>query len=372
MSPATLTDGALLGVYGTRDGLFVSGDGSWLVDESGSRFLDFTAGIGVNALGHGSLVVRRAMEEALRTGLVHTSNLYRTRPAEALAEALVDVTFPGRVFFANSGAESVEAALKFARRWARTIGGPQKHEFVSFRRSFHGRLFGALAVTDRPRYQEPFRPLAPGARFAEVGDMAGVRALVSRSSTAAVIIEPIQGEGGVHPIPASFLRDLRELCTAEEVALVFDEVQCGLGRTGDLFGYEHAGVTPDLLTLAKPLAGGLPMGAVVVADRVADAIEPGDHATTFGGGPLVASVGLAILRTVSQPHFLEGVRERGRLIEAWAATLLSRAEVVGVRGTGLMWGIQLSGSAGDVVARARAAGLWSLVPDPTSSGSCPR
>ena len=308
-------------------------------------------------MGHGSPVVRRALEEALSTGLVHTSNLFRTAPVEALAEALVAKTFAGKAFFANSGAESVEGALKFARRWAGNIGGRLKHELVAFRRGFHGRLFGALAVTDRPRYQAPFKPLMPGVRFADVGDIDGVRRLVSRETTAAVIIEPIQAEGGVHPVPAAFLQALRELCTAEGAALIFDEVQCGLGRTGTLFAFQQSGVEPDLLTLAKPLAGGLPMGAVVLADHVAEEIQPGDHATTFGGGPLVSSVALAILETVSRPHFLAAVRKRGRIIEAWAAALVTRPDVVSVRGTGLMWGIQVAQSGAEVVARARANGL---------------
>lgn len=358
MSDATLTRDAVLGVYGADRGpRFVAGEGSWLIDENGGRFLDFTAGIGVNALGHGSSVVREAVEQALATGLIHTSNLFRTGPAEDLAAGLVERTFPGQAFFANSGAEAVEAALKFARRWAGTRGGSEKHEFVAFRRSFHGRLFGALAVTDRPSYQEPFQPLMPGAHFAEVGDLDAVARLLDRSSTAAVIIEPIQGEGGVHPVPPRFLQELRELCTARDVALIFDEVQCGLGRSGTLFAFEESGVQPDLLALAKPLAGGLPMGAVVVGDPVAQSMQKGDHATTFGGGPLVATVALAVLETVAQPSFLRGVRERGALIEAWAASLLSRGDVVAARGRGLMWGIQIAGSSSDVVSRARDRGL---------------
>lgn len=348
---------AQLGVYGERAGVFVRGHGSWLVDGEGRRFLDFTAGIGVNALGHGAPVVGQAIAAALETGLIHTSNLYRTAPAELLAQALVERTFPGQVFLANSGAEAVEAALKFARRWAGGPERPVKHEFVAFRRGFHGRLFGALAVTDRPAYQEPFRPLMPGVHFAEVGDVEAVRALVSAETTAAVIVEPVQGEGGVHPVPVSFLRELRSLCTERSVALIFDEIQCGLGRTGSLFAYEEAEVVPDLLTLAKPLAGGLPMGAVVLGEHVAAAIRPGDHATTFGGGALVSSVALAVLETVSDAAFLRGVRERGRIVEAWAAGLGARSPVTSVRGRGLMWGLELDGASAEVVTRARAHGL---------------
>lgn len=345
----------LLGVYAPPDELFVSGEGSWLVDAEGGRYLDFTAGIAVNALGYGSPVIRRAIEEALATGLVHTSNLYRTEPAEALAAELVGYTFPGQVFFANSGAEAGEAAFKFARRWS---GGGRRTGIVAFRGSFHGRLFGTLAATDRPAYREPFEPLMPGVRWAEVGDMASVRAVVDRDTTAAVVIEPVQGEGGIRPVSPDFLRELRALCTEREVALIFDEIQCGLGRTGDLFAFEEARVTPDLLVLAKPLAGGLPMGAVVLARHVAAAVRPGDHATTFGGGPLVAHVARAVLRTVAAPPFLARVRARAaRLGEALDGIVAAELGAVAHRGRGLMRGLVLERPAAPVVEAARAEGV---------------
>src|SRR5690606_7350169 len=187
------------------------------------------------------------------------------------------------------GAEANEAAFKFARRWARERGGAEKHEIVALRGSFHGRLFGSLAATDRPAYQEPFTPLMPGVRFIPPGDEAVAREAITLERTAAVIVEPVQGEGGVRPLDPEYLRFLRALTNEAGAALIFDEVQCGLGRTGRLFAHEEAGVTPDIMTLAKPLAGGLPMGAVLVSGRIAEAIRPGDHATTFGGGPLVSS-----------------------------------------------------------------------------------
>ena len=360
MTTATLdATGALLEVYKRTGPVFTAGEGCRLIAEDGTRYLDFTAGIAVNALGYGSTVVADAIREALDAGLIHTSNLFHTRPAAELAEWLAEHSFADRVFFCNSGAEANEGAIKFARRWARERGGEQKTEVVAFHGSFHGRTMGALAATDRPAYQEPFRPLMPGVRFGEIGDVAGADRLIRPERTAAVIVEPIQAEGGVLAVPPAFLKALRYLCDEAGALLIFDEVQVGLGRAGTLWAYEQAGVTPHLMTLAKPLAGGLPMGAVLMTDEVAQAIRPGDHATTFGGGPLVASAALATVKTIGEPAFLEEVQRKGHLL----ANLLQRvvldhpAEVREVRGTGLIWGIEIAGAAGDVAARAQEAGL---------------
>ncbi len=256
------------------------------------------------------------------------------------------------MFFCNSGAEANEAAFKFARKWS------GKSEIVAFSGSFHGRLFATLAATDRPEYRKPFEPLVPGIRIVPRDDWAAVDHAVSASRTAAVIAEPVQGEGGVRPLDAEWLAFVRELCDARGAALIFDEVQCGLGRTGTLFAYEQAGVVPDLLTLAKPLAGGLPMGAVLLSGPVAAALRPGDHATTFGGGPLVASVALAVLCAVAEPSFLADVRHKGewlgrRLVRLAAA----RPRVREVRGRGLLWGLELAEPAAPVVEAARERGL---------------
>jgi len=345
---------AILGTYARPDFVLVRGEGTKAWDEDGKEYLDFTAGIGVNALGHGHPAISRAITAAVDAGLVHTSNLYRTLPGEELAQRLVEESFPGKVFFCNSGAEATEAAFKFARKWA----GKGRHEIVAFHGSFHGRLFGSLAATDRPGYQEPFQPLMPGVHFADVGDLGGVRSMLERGSTAAVIIEPVQGEGGILPIDADFLRGLRALCDEFGVLLIFDEVQCGLGRTGKLFAYQHAGVVPDLLTLAKPMAGGLPMGAVVLSEAVAQSVAPGDHATTFGGGPLVAAAALAVLGELTAPGFLEGVQKKAAyLVAALENMAASHPQVVAVRGAGLMLGIVLQGEAAPVVAKARDLGL---------------
>jgi predicted acetylornithine/succinylornithine family transaminase len=349
---------ALLGVYKKPDTLFVQGDGAWLIAEDGKRYLDFTSGIGVNALGHGAPEVVGAIREWLDTRLIHTSNLFRTEPGERLAEELVAATFPAKVFFCNSGAESGEAAFKLARRWARGVGGAAKHRIVSFHGSFHGRLFGTLAATDRPSYREPFEPLMPGVDFADVGDLDGLRELVSEERTAAVILEPIQGEGGIRTVPVEFLKAVRELCDERHVALILDEIQCGLGRSGRLFAHEYAGIRPDLLMVAKPLAGGLPMGAVLAAPHVADAMHAGEHGTTFGGGPLVAHVARTVLRTIAAPAFLQGVRDRAQRLEQALQGLAGRsARVLELRGLGLIRGVQVQGEAAGVVTRARELGL---------------
>jgi predicted acetylornithine/succinylornithine family transaminase len=354
---------ALLGVYARVGPLFVAGEGSELVAEDGTRYLDFAAGIAVNALGYNHPVMREAILRALDTGLVHVSNLYRTEPGERLAAELVAHAFKdqgGQAFFCNSGAEANEGAFKFARKWS------GKTEIVAFTGSFHGRLFASLAATDRPDYRRPFEPLLAGVQIVSVEDReAAARAVTGR--TAAVIIEPLQGEGGVRPVTADFLAFLRNLCDERGAALIFDEVQCGLGRTGTLFACEQAGVTPDLLTLAKPLAGGLPMGAVLVSDRVAAALGPGDHATTFGGGPLVATVALEVVRTIADADFLADVRAKGAWLGERLGLLAGRegaSRVRAVRGRGLMWGIELGKPAAPFVTAARERRLLILTAGP--------
>src|SRR5213079_2772674 len=259
--------------------------------------------------------------------------------------------FADRVFFCNSGAEANEAAFKFARKWS------GKTEIVAFS-AFHGRLFASLPATDRPEYRKPFEPLVPGIRIVPLEDWAAVDHAVSASRTACVIVEPVQGEGGVRLVDAEWLGFVRELCGPRGVSVIFDEVQCGLGRTGTLFAYEQAGVVPDILTLAKPLAGGLPMGAVLVTSAVAAALRPGDHATTFGGGPLVAGVALEVVRTIADPAFLAEVRRKAEWLGAHLAPLAAGApRVREVRGRGLMWGLELAEPAAPIVAAARERGL---------------
>jgi len=350
----------LLDVYARVGPLFVAGDGAELVAEDGARYLDFVAGIAVNALGYNHPVVRGAIERGLTSGLIHVSNLYRTEGAERLAAELVARSFADRAFFCNSGAEANEAAFKFTRKWA------GKSEIVAFSGSFHGRLFATLAATDRPDYRKPFEPLVPGIRIVPREDWAAVDHAVSASRTAAVIVEPVQGEGGVRPVDPEWLGFVRELCDSRGVAVIFDEVQCGLGRTGTLFAYEQTGVVPDLLTLAKPLGGGLPMGAVLVTGAIAAALKPGDHATTFGGGPLVAGVALDVLRTIGEPAFLAEVRRKGTWLGERLRGLADRTRrVAQVRGRGLMWGVELTEPAAPYVAQARERHLLVVTAGPT-------
>jgi acetylornithine/N-succinyldiaminopimelate aminotransferase len=349
----TQTTSALLGVYKPAGPAFVGGEGCSLIAEDGRRYLDFTSGIAVNALGYGDPDVAAAIRGALDAGVIHTSNLFRTGPAAELAAWLAAHSFADRVFFCNSGAEANEGAIKFARRWA----GPDRPEIIAFRGGFHGRTMGALAATDRAAYQDPFRPLMPGVVFCDVGDVGEVDRLLARGRTAAVLIEPIQAEGGVKPVNPGFLKALRYLCDESGALLVMDEVQTGLGRTGNLWAHQAAGIAPDIMTLAKPLAGGLPMGAVLVTEAVASTLKSGDHGSTFGGGVLVASAALAACRKIGAAAFLAEVRRKGTLLaDLLGALALRRPCVRAVRGAGLLWGIEVDG-AGEIVSRALESGL---------------
>jgi predicted acetylornithine/succinylornithine family transaminase len=334
----------------------VGGRGLELFDAEGRRYLDFTSGIAVNALGYGDPGLQAALHAAA-DGLLHVSNLFRTAPGETLAAKLVARSFADRVFFCNSGAEANEGAFKIARKWARAQGGTAKHEIVALRGAFHGRLLGTLAATDRPGYRLPFRPLAGGISIVE-RDLDTLAAVLDPERVAAVILEPVQGEGGVRVLDAAFLRAVRQLTRERGVLLILDEIQCGLGRTGALFAYEHAGIEPDLMTLAKPLAGGLPMGAILMTEAVGAAMQPGDHGSTFGGGPFVASVASYVVDRLSDPALLAHVRDTGRWLGGALRDLAQQTRAVrAVRGIGYMWGMDTHEAAGLVVARARELGL---------------
>lgn len=351
---------ALLPVYKRFPVEIVSGEGTRLIDADGRSYLDFTSGIGVNALGYADAGIANAMREALKSGVLHTSNLFHSAPGKALAEALVARSFASSVFFCNSGAEANEGAFKFARRWARDVGGGEKHEIIALRGGFHGRLFASLAATDRPPYRAPFRPLAGGISIGE-RDIGELARMMDRRTVAAVIVEPVQGEGGVRVFEPAFLGALRELTRDRQVALIFDEVQCGLGRTGWLFAYERTDVVPDMVTLAKPLAGGLPMGAVLMTEEIAASVQPGDHGTTFGGGPFVSAVARHVFDRLSDPALLARVRENGAWLgESLRALASRRDEIRAVRGAGYLWGIDVTRPAGEIVANAREAGLLLL------------
>lgn len=344
---------ALLGVY-DRDLALVSGKGTRLVDGTGKSYVDFAAGVGVNGLGYGDRNVLAAIRsQAAR--LIHASNLYLNDAQTALAERLVSLAFPSKVFLCNSGTEGVEAAIKFARR----VGKPQgRTELLAFEGSFHGRTLGALSLTWKAAYREAFEPLLPGVGFLPWDDLAAADAAVG-ARTAAVFVEPVQGEGGVRPARPEFLRGLADLCRAKGALLVADEIQCGLGRTGKLFAYQHAGIAPDILTLAKPLGGGLPLGAVLLREDLAPAIAVGDHGSTFGGNPVACAASLAVLDRLISPGFLDGVARRGGQLRR-GLEALARAHpkaVADVRGLGLMIGVELKGEAGPVQKGLRDRGV---------------
>jgi acetylornithine/N-succinyldiaminopimelate aminotransferase len=355
-SPGAVGASAILGTYKRAPITLVGGQGVELIDDTGRSYIDFVGGIAVNALGYGDEGLRAALHAAA-DGLVHVSNLYRSEPGEVLAKWLIEHSFADKVFFCNSGAEANEGAFKFVRKWARTIGGPAKHEIIALRGAFHGRLFATLAATDRPQYRAPFRPLAGGVSIGE-RDLGELEPMLDTETVAALIVEPVQGEGGVRVLDPGYLRELRALTFERRIALVLDEIQCGLGRTGRLFAYERVEIEPDVLTLAKPLAGGLPMGAVLMTADIAQAIDAGDHGTTFGGGPFVASVAQYVVERLADPALLAQVRAHGAWLgEALTAMAARRASIRAVRGVGLMWGLDTLAPAAEIVGQAREAGL---------------
>ena len=315
------------------------GEGVRVFDTEGKGYLDFVSGIAVNALGYGDPDVLRAIQEQ-SARLMHTSNLYHTAPQALLAEKLVNSSFADKAFFCNSGTEAVEAALKFARKWAKTHHGPDKVNVVCFSGGFHGRTMGSLAVTPRAHYQDPFLPLMPGAVLAEYNNLASAEAAID-DSTCACIVEVVQGEGGVHAADPAFLRGLRDLCDRHNVLLIYDEVQSGLGRTGTLWAYEPYGVTPDIMTVAKPLGGGLPIGTTLVTQAVADSIQPGDHGSTFAANPVACAAANVVFDKISNPAFLEHVRWAGSYLEEGLMDLQHKYDVIReIRGRGLIWGIE--------------------------------
>jgi acetylornithine/N-succinyldiaminopimelate aminotransferase len=334
----------VLGVYGRPPFVLERGEGSTLYDTDGKAYLDCVAGIAVNALGYNDAGLKQAVTEALRSGVLHVSNLYHSEPHASLAKALCETSFADKVHFANSGAEANEGAFKFSRRYAREKGLEEKYNILAFSNAFHGRLYGALAATPRPKYQDPFKPLMPGVRFAEFNDLESARAQMDES-VCAIIVEPVQGEGGLYTATAEFLAGLRDLADEYDALLIFDEVQCGVGRTGYLWayqGYTHNGtvIEPDILTAAKPLAGGLPIGAILMRQKVADAMHKGDHGSTFAGGLVVTHVAEQVIQRINQPEFLSAVQAKGKLLKELLEELNS-PHVKEVRGRGLMVGVEM-------------------------------
>jgi predicted acetylornithine/succinylornithine family transaminase len=346
--------------YGSRAPIvLVRGDGVRVWDSEGREYLDFGAGIAVTSLGHCHPRVTGAIQEAAAT-LLHVSNLYHAAPQIHLAKLLIEHSFADRVFFSNSGAEANEAAFKVARKYARERIASDRLEFVATRNSFHGRTFAALAATGQEKYQHGFEPLVPGFKHVPYNDLRAMeRAIDNR--TAGVIVECIQGEGGVHVADDDYLRGLRKLCDQSGALLIIDEIQTGVARTGRLWAYQHYGIEPDIMTLAKALANGVPIGAMLTREDIASVLIAGTHGSTFGGTPFVTSVALATMTTVLDGKLWEQATQRGRyLMDGLRAIQASNPRVQVVRGRGLLIGAELSVPAGPIVDACREAGLLVL------------
>lgn len=355
MSEATIQREAevLMQTYGRLPITFVSGHGSWLVDDSGREYLDCLTGLAVVSVGHANPRVARAVAEQMER-LVHVSNLYYTEPMVRLAERLREASGLDRVFFANCGATANEAAIKLARRWGQSNRGPDCFEVVSLLDSFHGRSLATLAATGQPEKQAVFAPLPPGFRQVPPEDLEALDEAVG-ASTAAVMLETTQGEGGVKPLPVEYLAAVRRMCTDRNVLLVVDDVQAGMGRTGSWFSWQQLGFEPDIATTAKALANGLPIGACMATDAVAKSFQRGDHATTFGGGPVVSAAALAVMDEIEQAGLLENCRARS---SQFAEALSTLDGVRSVRGRGLLLAAVLDEDrAAEVAAGCLEAGL---------------
>lgn len=348
----------LLNNYRQAPVVMTRGEGCVLWDVAGRRYLDMTAGIAVCVLGHGDAGLADAISAQARR-LVHASNLYYLDNQLRLAEALSRRAFKGRAFFCNSGTEANEAALKIARRYQAIVRGkPERTELVAFENGFHGRTMGALSVTGQEKYRAGFGPLVGPTRFLPFGDSAALRGAIT-DQTCAVIVEPIQAEGGIMVPPPGYLQELRRLCTETGTVLIFDEVQTGVGRTGTFYGFEHEGVVPDVVTLAKGLAAGVPIGAMLANEEISRGFEPGTHASTFGGNPLATAAALYVQHAIDAGGLLERARDVGAYLGSSLLRLAERRKpkTRGARGRGLLQGLIIDGDAGPVVARARAGGL---------------
>ena len=348
---------ALFPTYNRADVAFVRGEGSYLFAEDGKRYLDLGAGIAVAAFGHANPRLNAALTEQAGK-LWHVSNLYRVPGQESLSRRLTEATFADAVFFTNSGTEAVELAIKTARRYQFVNGHPERFHIVSFTGAFHGRSYGAVNATGNDKYLEGFGPKMEGFDHVPVDDLDALNAVIG-PQTAALIIEPLQGEGGVHPVAPEFLRALRKICDDKGLLLIFDEIQTGVGRTGKFFAHEWVGVTPDIMTVAKGIGGGFPLGAVLATAEAAKGMTPGTHGTTYGGNPLAMAVGNEAIDMILEPGFLDHVNKiAGYLHQQLGALTAAHPGVFeSVRGQGLMIGLKMKTDAAAFIAAARANGL---------------
>ena len=345
----------LLHTYNRYQIILEKGEGMYLYDSEGKKYLDFCAGIAVFALGYKNEKFNNAVKDQVDK-LVHTSNYYYNFPSIAAAQKLTKAARMDRVFFTNSGTEAIEGAIKTARKYAFNKDGRTDHEIIAMNHSFHGRSMGALSVTGNPHYQEAFRPLIGGVKFADYNDLDSVKALVT-DKTCAIILEPVQGEGGIYPAAEEFLKGLRVLCDEKDILLIFDEIQCGMGRTGEMFACQRYGVDPDVMTVAKALGCGLPVGAFLVKEKAAS-LAAGDHGSTYGGNPLVGAAANAVFDIFEEEHILDNVRETGRyLYEKLEAVAKAHEEIVDHRGVGFMQGLEFSVPVGPIVSKCIESGL---------------
>lgn len=346
----------LMSTYQRQPLSIVRGRGSKVYDLEGREYLDFVGGIAVNVLGHGHPDLVHAIQRQAAQ-LIHTSNLYYTEPQVKLAKLLVDHSFADRVFFCNSGAEANEAAIKLARRYGHEKHGPARFEIITMKNSFHGRTMATITATGQDKVQKGFEPLLPGFAYAPFNDYGALRGMVGEQ-TAAIMLEPIQGEGGVHVADRDYLKNVRQLCTERDILLIFDEVQTGMGRTGTLFAYEQLGVEPDIMTLAKGLGGGMPIGACLAKESVAAVFTPGTHASTFGGNPLACAAALAVCRVLLEGRVLDQAKRVGEYLAKGLADCKDRHRMVrDVRGLGLLQGIELDTDARTMVTDCMARGV---------------
>lgn len=351
---------SVLPTYARAPLTFVKGEGSWLVDEQGRRYLDFGGGIAVNVLGHAHPALVEALQNQA-TQLWHTSNLYNIPNQKALADRLVEYTFADTVFVTNSGTESMEACVKMARKYHYENGNPERVNIIAFTDSFHGRSLGMISAAGAEKLTKGFGPLLPGFVHLELGDLEAVKAAVDET-TAAIMVEPVQGEGGIIPLTDAYMKGLREVCDQNEILLIFDEIQCGMGRTGKLFAHEWSGITPDIMGIAKGIGGGFPLGACLATENAASGMVAGTHGSTYGGNPLACAVGSAVMDIVAEPAFLAGVSEKaGRFRQGLEGLVASHPEVfVGVRGAGLMLGVECKVTNTDVVVAGYDAELLTV------------
>jgi acetylornithine/N-succinyldiaminopimelate aminotransferase len=345
---------ALMSNYGRFPIALVRGSGSYVWDANNKQYLDMVGGIATCSLGHCPKVVLDVLKEQAQT-LWHVSNLYWIPPQIQLAEKLIQASGLDKAYFCNSGAEANEAAIKLARKYFYRRKQAHKTEIIAFENSFHGRTMGALTATGQPKYHEGFGPLVPGFKYVEYNKLPAVEQAIT-DNTCAIMVEPIQGEGGIRPADLTFLRSLKHICDQAEILLIFDEVQCGIGRTGTLFAYEHYGIKPHIATLAKGLGSGFPIGAMLTTSQVATGFAPGDHAATFGGNPLATAVASKVMDVVSQEEFLEQVKEKGRLLRE-GIQKIGDPRVKEIRGRGLLIGVEFTAPVQELISVCMKKGL---------------